>query len=145
MHKTQLRVKYDVEILSDPIFNSADTYNYFKSIWNKSLLNLQEQVYIIYLNGSNQVTCWNCLNTGTCSETLFDVKLAMSCGISCMANKLIVAHNHPSGILKPSGADLMITQRLKDACCLMDMILMDHLIINTKGYISLADYGYIAN
>lgn len=106
---------------------------------------MQEQVYILFLNGSNEVISWRCLNTGTCDKTIFDIKLALACALNCMANKIIIAHNHPSGLLKPSGSDLMITERLASGCEIIGLKLEDHLIIDRYNYFSFADHGIIEN
>jgi DNA repair protein RadC len=118
--------------------SSEDSYQFFLKIWDKSLMNLQEQVYVLYLNAANKVISWRCLNTGTGSKTLFDIKLAMACALNCMASKIIIAHNHPSGILRPSKGDIAITETLSRAAGLMDMKVMDHLIVNKTSYFSFA-------
>jgi DNA repair protein RadC len=59
------------------------------------------------------------------------------------ANKLIIAHNHPSGNLQPSNADKELTRKLKEAAEYMDIKLLDHLIIAGTNYLSMADEGMI--
>jgi len=101
---------------------------------------MQEQVYILYLNLDNRVIGWWCLNTGTTNETLFDIKMAVACGLNCLASKAVIAHNHPSGILKPSQSDIFISNKLFRAFNLIDIQLIDHLIISDEGtYFSFAD------
>ena len=56
-----------------------------------------------------------------------------------LASGIILAHNHPSGNLSPSDADLKITKKIKDASALLDLSLLDHLIVSSQGYLSLAD------
>jgi DNA repair protein RadC len=106
---------------------------------DNSLINLQEQVYALYLNSNNEVIGWRCINTGNCGETLFDLKFTLSCALSCMASNIIIAHNHPSGTLEPSLNDIQTTDRLKNAAALIDIVLLDHLIIKKTGYYSLMD------
>lgn len=142
---SELKVKYNPNHLSKPITCSCETVNVLRRIWNKPLLNIQEQVYILFLNGSNQVICYRCLNTGTAHETLFDIKLALACALGCLAGKVIIAHNHPSGKLKPSKGDIDITQQLSAACRLMDIKLLDHVIINQFEYFSFADHRMMGN
>lgn len=114
-------------------------FNYICKIWDKKLLNIQEQVYLIYLNDSNEVISWRSICTGTSSNTLFDIKFGLSCALNCLASKIIIAHNHPSGILKPSKNDINMTQKLYTAANILDMTLIDHLIINRLTYYSFAD------
>ena len=135
---------YSQRVLSTPILCSEDCYDFFKLIWDKNLLKIQEQVYIIYLNAGNEVICWRCVNTGIGSETLFDTKFVLACGISCLSSKILVAHNHPSNILKPSRNDIMITQKLMQASTIVGLKLEDHMIIGLDSYYSFADNGLMA-
>lgn len=116
-----------------------DSYNFFMKVWDRALINLQEQVYVLFLNGSNEIISWRCVNTGSSDATNFDIKFTLSCALNCMATNIIIAHNHPSGELRPSLSDYQATERLKKAAELLDMRLLDHLIIKTKGYYSLMD------
>jgi DNA repair protein RadC len=116
---------------------------FFSDIYDKSLLELQELVYIIYLNNNNKVISWIQLNKGTCSETLFDIKFALACALGCMASKIIIAHNHPSGKLTPSPADIEITKRFINISRFLDIVVEDHLIIGRDGYFSFADHDLI--
>jgi DNA repair protein RadC len=133
---SQLRVTYKEHILSHSLYSSEDSFHFFLEIWDKGLINIQEQVYILYLNAANKVISWRCLNTGTGSKTLFDMKMAMACALNCMASKIILAHNHPSGILKPSAGDIDITEKLSYAAGILDIKLIDHLIITKTDYYS---------
>ncbi|QEM13494.1 JAB domain-containing protein [Mucilaginibacter rubeus] len=108
-------------------------------IWDDSLINLQEQVYVLFLNSRNEVISWRCVNTGSSKATTFDIKFTLSCALNCMATNIIIAHNHPSGELRPSITDYQATERLKMAAELLDIHLLDHLIIKTKGFYSLMD------
>jgi len=56
---------------------------------------------------------------------------------------LVLSHNHPSGNLKPSGADIAITKRMKDAGMLLDIDIVDHLILSSEGYYSFAEEDLI--
>ena len=133
---SQLQVTYHNEVLSTSLTKAADTYSFFKKIWDNGLICIQEQVYVLFLNARNEVISWRCANTGTGIETLFDIKFVLSCGLVTMAAKVIIAHNHPSGILHPSPGDISITKKFKSACDLVDIELLDHLIISDSGYFS---------
>lgn len=98
-----------------------------------------EEFWIIYLNNSNKVIQKNQLSKGGITGTLVDVRLVMKMAIEVGAVGLILAHNHPSGSLKPSEADKQITQKLKQAADSLDIKVIDHLIITEKTYFSFAD------
>jgi DNA repair protein RadC len=98
-----------------------------------------EEFWIIYLNNSNKVIQKNQLSKGGITGTLVDVRLVLKNALEFGAISLILAHNHPSGTLKPSEADKQITVKLKTAAESLDIKVLDHLIITEKAYFSFAD------
>ncbi|VAW18300.1 UPF0758 family protein [hydrothermal vent metagenome] len=98
-----------------------------------------EEFWIVYLNNSNKVLHTAQLSKGGITGTLVDVRLVMRQALEFGAIALVLAHNHPSGTLKPSGADKQITQKLKAAAMALDIKILDHLIITQKDYFSFAD------
>ncbi|MDG1728761.1 MAG: DNA repair protein RadC [Algibacter sp.] len=98
-----------------------------------------EEFWIIYVNNSNKVIQKNQLSKGGITGTLVDVRLVLKNALEVGATALILAHNHPSGTLKPSEADKQITQKLKLAAQSLDIKVLDHLIITEKAYFSFAD------
>ncbi|WP_027126018.1 RadC family protein [Gelidibacter mesophilus] len=102
-----------------------------------------EEFWIIYLNNSNKVLQKNQLSKGGITGTLVDVRLALKTALETGAVGLILAHNHPSGNLKPSEADKQITQKLKNAGESLDIKVLDHLIITENAYFSFADEGIL--
>lgn len=79
------------------------------------------------------------LSKGGITGTLVDVRLVLKKALELGAVGLILAHNHPSGGLKPSKADKMVTQKLKIAAETLDIKVLDHLIITQQDYFSFAD------
>lgn len=102
-----------------------------------------EEFWIIYLNNSNKVLQKNQLSKGGITGTLVDVRLALKVALEVGAVGIILAHNHPSGTLKPSEADKQITQKLKKAGESLDIKVLDHLIITENAYFSFADEGML--
>ena len=102
-----------------------------------------EEFWIVYLNNSNKVLHRAQLSKGGITGTLVDVRLVMKQALELGAVALILAHNHPSGTLKPSSADKQITQKLKTAAEVLDIKVLDHLIITQKEYFSFADAGVL--
>jgi len=98
-----------------------------------------EEFWIIYLNNSNKVIQKNQLSKGGITGTLVDVRLALKTALEVGATGIILAHNHPSGTLKPSKADKQLTSKLKTAAQSLDIKILDHLIITEKAYFSFAD------
>ncbi|PIB28218.1 RadC family protein [Maribacter sp. 4G9] len=98
-----------------------------------------EEFWILYLNNSNKILHKAQLSKGGITGTLVDVRLLMRRSLELGAVALILAHNHPSGTLKPSQADKEITQKIKNASTSLDIRVLDHLIITQKEYFSFAD------
>ena len=98
-----------------------------------------EEFWIVYLNNSNKVLQTAQLSKGGITGTLVDVRLVMRQALELGAVALILAHNHPSGTLKPSNADKQITQKLISAGKALDLKVLDHLIITQMAYFSFAD------
>jgi len=98
-----------------------------------------EEFWIIYLNNSNKVILKSQLSKGGITGTLVDVRLVLKQALEVGATGLILAHNHPSGTLKPSEADKQLTKKLKVAAESLDIKVLDHLIVTEKAYLSFAD------
>lgn len=98
-----------------------------------------EEFWIVFLNNSNSVLQAGQLSKGGITGTLVDVRLVLKQALELGAVGLILAHNHPSGTLKPSEADKQITRKLKVASEALDIKVLDHIIITQKEYFSFAD------
>jgi DNA repair protein RadC len=125
------------------IRSSKDSYDVIINSWNADTLQLQEEFKVILLNRSNTVLGIYPLSRGGVSETIIDMKLLFSVALKCISSSMIIVHNHPSGSLTPSNADLQCTRRIKEVCKLLDITLLDHIIIAKNGYFSFCDEGRI--
>ncbi len=101
----------------------------------------QEVFYILYLDRKNAIKSEYLLSKGTISSTVVDIRLLYKEAVQQAAASIIVAHNHPSGNLTPSQADIDITHKIKEAGKLFDIALLDHVIVSQKGFYSFADNG----
>lgn len=102
-----------------------------------------EEFWIVFLNNSNKVLQKYQLSKGGITGTLVDVRLVLKMALEVGATGLILAHNHPSGTLKPSDADKNLTNKLQQAAQSLDIKVLDHLIITDKKYFSFADQNLI--
>lgn len=100
-----------------------------------------EEFWIVYLNNSNKVLQTSQLSKGGITGTIVDVRLVYKTAIQLGAVGIILAHNHPSGTLKPSQSDLDLTSKLKTAGNSLDIKVLDHIIVTQKAYFSFADSG----
>lgn len=117
----------------------------FQQIWDPQLLHVQEQFYVLFLNQANHVLCWRLIGTGTGKSCVVDNKLLATIVCKTLAHNVIIAHNHPSGNLKPSKADKQLTWNIQEMLRLFDVQVLDHLIISGNGYFSFADENLIYN
>jgi DNA repair protein RadC len=102
-----------------------------------------EEFWLLLLNKATEVVARKKLSTGGTSGTVVDVKMAFKIALDAHASAIIAVHNHPSGNLKPSDADIDLTRKMKEAGKILDLPLLDHLIVSEKGYYSFADEGGI--
>lgn len=108
------------------------------------LIDLDYEVFfVLYLNRQNTLVHERVISVGGVSNTIIDPKIIFREALGCLASALVVAHNHPSGILLPSDADRAVTQKLKQGGKLLDIELMDHIIISHRGYYSFAENGLL--
>jgi len=98
-----------------------------------------EEFWVIYLNNSNKVIQTKQLSKGGITGTLVDIRIAFRQALELGAVAIIMAHNHPSGTLKPSESDIKLTAKIKKAGESLDISILDHLIITEKAYFSFAD------
>ena len=121
------------------ITNSKDSYELLLSCWSQKTIELQEEFKVLLLNRNHQVLGIYPLSKGGVSGTVVDAKLVFSVALKCNASSIIIAHNHPSGNLKPSEADKRLTKKLKEAGNYLDVKVLDHIILSREGYYSFAD------
>lgn len=127
------------EFLEKPkVTSSRDVFSFLQSLIGDSPV---EEFWVLYLNQSNYVIHKEQISKGGINQTTVDVRLIMKEALSYMATGIILVHNHPSGNLSPSQADIRLTQKIQEAGKLMDIEVLDHLIITQKAYFSFADEG----
>jgi len=102
-----------------------------------------EEFWLLLLSRSNSLLKAELISRGGISGTVVDTKIIFKTAIEHYASSIIICHNHPSGNLKPSDADIRITKGIKEAGKIMEIPLVDHLIIADEGYYSFADEGQL--
>ena len=118
------------------ISSARDSYN----IFSQHLSDLRtEEFWAIFLNQKNQIVYKTQISKGGISGTLVDVRVLFRIALEHFATSIIVAHNHPSGSLKPSLEDIQITKNIKNAGEILNVTLLDHLIIGDNSFFSFAE------
>jgi DNA repair protein RadC len=140
----QLTYKSNVKpSLRPKITTSRDAYNILVESWDESKIEFVEQFKVILLNRANKVLGILELSTGSTTGTIADPKLIFASAIKSNSCGIIIAHNHPSGNLCPSQADIDLTKQIKAGGKLLDVSLLDHVIVTTEGYYSFTDNGLV--
>ncbi len=102
-----------------------------------------EEFWILLLNRANAITGRSAISKGGVSGTVVDAKLVFKKALDALASAVILCHNHPSGNLKPSQADIDLTRKLRKAGESLDIGVLDHLIVTGHGYYSFSDEGML--
>jgi len=123
------------------ICGSRSAYEILIERWDKSLLPLLEEFKVILMNNAGQVLGIVSLSKGGMTGTVVDIRLLFAVALKATATALIVAHNHPSGNLRPSEQDINLTKKIKEGGMLLDIKIHDHLIVTEFGYYSFQDEG----
>jgi DNA repair protein RadC len=135
------RRRKDSEPVKRPkITSSGDAYEVLKP---ELLDQRQEEFWILLLNRANFAIRKIRISTGGISGTIADPKLIFKHAMDNLASGIILAHNHPSGHLNPSEADMKLTKKLREAGNLIDIPILDHIIVGSTGYLSFADEGML--
>lgn len=109
-----------------------------------ALKDFNYEVFVaVYLNKSNKILNYKIISNGGLTGTVADPRVILKAAIEEGATGIVLCHNHPSGNLKPSGADEVLTQKIKQGAALIDIKVMDHIIVSNEGYYSFADDGLL--
>ncbi|TGD57513.1 JAB domain-containing protein [Flavobacterium humi] len=140
MKVAEIKVSYSTNQTDKiKLTNCKETFEFILSKWNLDIIEFQEECKIILVNRSNCVLGIYQLSKGGISGTVVDIRIILSVALKCNASGIILVHNHPSGNMKPSETDIKITRKLKDACELLDISLIDHVIISKYNYFSFTE------
>ncbi len=124
----------------ESINNSTDAANIIVPL----LQDMNHEVFcVVYLNHANKVIKHEFISYGGLTATVADTRIILKNCLLCNASQIIVAHNHPSGSLKPSEADKVLTEKIRESAAFMDIRLIDHIIVAGGSYLSMSDEGYI--
>lgn len=118
---------------------SKDSYDVLYGLWDKDKIELLEQFNVLFLNKGQKVLAFANISSGGIDSTVVDPRLIFTYALKINATSIVLCHNHPSCNLKPSRADVLVTEKMKNGGLLLDIKVLDHLIISNEGYYSFAD------
>lgn len=129
------------EVSKMQIKSSNDCYQAFKLFYDQDTIELTESFIALYLNRANITLGWLKVSQGGITGTVADTRIILATALKIAATGIIISHNHPSGQLNPSDADIELTKKLKQSAAIMDIAVLDHIIYTVSGYYSFADEG----
>jgi len=143
--KSNLREVTAVYKTNDSVHNikvssSKDVNDFIRTIYPVEI-NIRESMLAVFLNNSNRTLGYSIASIGGITACLVDIRLVLRDALLTQSTSIILVHNHPSGSLKPSQADLAITEKIKKAAAHMDIKLLDHIIITEDDFYSFVDSG----
>lgn len=102
-----------------------------------------EEFWVMLLNRAHKITKTELVSRGGVSGTVADVRMMMKMAVENLACAMVLAHNHPSGNMRPSEADVALTRKVREAAGLFDIQLLDHIIVGEGSYYSFTDDGLL--
>ncbi len=143
----EISISYNQKIKNNDrqkLNNSVEVANYLRSLWNPDTISIYESFVVLMLNNSNHVNGFYTLSTGGINATCVDIRILFAIVLKSLSTSIILAHNHPSGNLKPSESDKKLTQKIIKAGELLDIKTLDHIILTPENnYFSFADEGLL--
>ena len=132
------RTRESEAVKKEKITTSKDVADIFQPILGDYP---HEEFWILLLNRANKIIDKKQISSGGVSGTVVDSKMLFREAIQHLASSIILCHNHPSGNIKPSEADIKLTKQLKEAGKFLEIPVLDHIIITDKSFFSFADEG----
>lgn len=137
-------VEENVNMFSAENITSANKASkVLRSFFDTDTLEYTESFNVLYLNAAYAPICWANISEGGIAGCIVDIRVVFAHAVLCGASAIMLSHNHPSGNLTPSQADIDVTRRIKKAGESMDVVLLDHIIITKDSYYSFADEGML--
>lgn len=125
------------------IVTSTDAYKILLPTYKEGTISYKEYFKVLFLNQSQEVLGYTLISEGGLTETSVDVRVILQAALLTNSVALILAHNHPSGNLRPSSEDINLTKQVKDAAKLMRITVLDHIIMSSEHYYSFSDEGQL--
>lgn len=127
---------------SSKVTAAEDIYKLLQPIF-QDFVEHHEEFWIVLLNRANKVLGVSQIGKGGLAGTVADPKIIFQCALKANACSIIMAHNHPSGQLNPSQADISLTSKIKEAGKMLDLPLLDHLIMTAETFYSFQNEGLL--
>lgn len=122
---------------------AESAYKILKQSWNDNKIDFIEEFKVLFLDQACHCLGISEISTGSLNGCIVDCRVVFAAALKAKATRLILAHNHPSGNLNPSSADLQLTKKIVAGGELLDIQIDDHIIVASNGYYSFSNSGLI--
>ncbi len=130
--------KSQTQFPSVKITNSQSAFEFIKNFYGDDI-DVFESFFILLLNRANKTIGYAKISQGGIAGTYVDSKIIAKYAIDSLSSGIILAHNHPSGALTPSDADLRVTKNIQEVMKIIDVVVCDHIILTSEGFYSFSD------
>lgn len=140
---SEIQLKYKPQPLTETIHGAKDIHKLLVNrVYDEETIGYKETFKVLLLNNANKIIGYTTISEGGLTSTIVDVRVIMQTALVSNATSIIITHNHPSGNPNPSGHDDNLTKKIKSACEILDIRLLDHIIVTpTDDYYSYCDEG----
>lgn len=139
----ELKVSYKrTKLPSVKVGSASDAVNFIKPYFEESI-DLMESVKLMHLGRDNRIVNISHLSTGSETAAIVPIKTILRELLLIKSNSCLLFHNHPSGNINPSQDDIKITNKLADACELIEVPLLDHIILTRESFYSFSNKGLL--
>lgn len=140
---SEIQLKYKPQPLTETISSARDIHKLLiNRVYDEETIGYKETFKVLLLNNANKIIGYTTVSEGGLTSTIVDVRVIMQTALVSNATSIILTHNHPSGNPRPSIHDDSLTKKIKSACELMDIRLLDHIIVTPyDSFYSYCDEG----
>ena len=142
---SELKISYypKLKLRDCPVVTSSVDVNNILKPFFSDIINYSERFVVVCLNRANRVIGIKNISDGGQCAAVVDIKMIFQVALLSHANQIIVAHNHPSGNLRPSHQDIELNKKIIASAKFLEIPLIDSLILTQDSYFSFADEGML--
>jgi DNA repair protein RadC len=135
----EISLKYESTIALDEcptVTSPDDAEKLLRDIWDDGTIQLREEFVVLLLNNAKRCLGWSKISSGGATATIVDPATIFQVALLTSATSIILAHNHPSGNVRPSKSDKTLTDRIKKSGQMLGIEVEDHIILTAKKSLS---------
>lgn len=140
---SEIQLKYQPQPLTESIHGAREIHQLLiNRVFDPDTIGYKETFKVLLMNNANKIIGYTTVSEGGLTSTIVDIRVVLQTALVTNATTIILAHNHPSGHPYPSGQDDTLTKKIKAACDLLDIRLLDHIIVTPyQSFYSYCDEG----